>query len=129
MSEETIADVKKPESKEIELLNGKVARVGQFTFEMIFWIEEQFGSFEDFSKEMDFGSGKVPKLTTLINIVFQLLENKADFNDDVREFVKHVPISKGAELMPLIINAIHSGMPLAAAVESKGESSGEPQAG
>lgn len=79
--------------KEIEILGNKKAVFGEITLDVIAWIEDNHGDFENFQKTIIAGK----KISGMIEFMYQILVNKEDFKD-LKDFRCNFPVSKIEEL-------------------------------
>jgi len=111
MENENLKDLKKLEVTEIELKKGKKAIVGGLTFDVIIWVEEKYGDVDKFIRIFQgIQENKIPPIKDLIEILYQILENKDDFKD-YRDFARYVDIRMGIDIFNLILESINHSIP------------------
>lgn len=107
-----LADVLTPEPLEIPLLRGKTAKVGPLTLEVLCWIEENHGSFEEFQEK--YLKVNKPNITAVTDLVYQLIENKDEIGT-VKDFRALCPADSIALLGTAVGKALKASMPSEAA--------------
>lgn len=111
-----LADLKYPDAIEFPLLHDHKAVIGPITFSAIEQIEEKFGSMMQMKEKI---SGGEVKQSDLFSLVFLLLENQDEFNDDVKEFGKHVPVSAAEPMMQVVFHFMVESMPKGAPADEE----------
>jgi len=97
-----------PQGHVVPLLKGKRAVIAVITLETILWIEREHGSFDAFQNKMR----TTEKLGEMVALIFQLLENKADFAD-FNDFARHVTVPAFLKLKDAYAAALQGSMPVA----------------
>ena len=108
---EKLADIRRPEFKEIALLGDRRALVGPFTFEVIYWIEEKYGDFAAFQKIISTKTLADWKLTEIIELLYQMLHNKNEF-DGPRDFARFVPFSRIDQVITVLAEQMSESHPV-----------------
>jgi uncharacterized protein YjfI (DUF2170 family) len=101
----SLSEMKQPEFKAIDLLNGKKAIVGPITLEVLCWVEEKFGDWEAFQEN----ALKKRKLAPIASFIFQMLQNKSDFTSET-EFLTSFPLTRINDLFDVLNSAVSSSM-------------------
>lgn len=114
-----ISEIAKPEIEEIKLLNGKVARIGPLSLEILCWIEEKFGDWASFSEEMKKG-----KITAISDFMFRLIENQNDF-EDIKDFRRSFPVDKITKITEMIYKLSGKSLPIPSEGDSEGTAEGK----
>lgn len=104
---ESLSDLKTPSPIEVPLLRGKKAVVGAFNMEVLCWVEEKYGSWEDFQAQ-HLGA-KTSNMRAISEFLFQLLENQDDFAD-LTEFRRCFDLGAIGALLEAMNSQIHKAM-------------------
>lgn len=117
-----IKDMKPPEPVEVPLKNDKKAVIGEISLETLCWVEEKHGGWEEFTKKA-FSEDGPENFVDITEFLFELVENKDEFNGDLKEFRKAVGVSSFNLLKDAMFAVMEGSMPEA---QSEG---GDPQGG
>jgi hypothetical protein len=106
---EKISDIKAPENVTIELLAGKKAVVGPVTLDLICWVEDKYGDWQQFQDNV-LKTGT--KIRPLAEFLFRMLQNQTDFVDET-DFLRTFPVEKINEIAGAITGQMMKSMPTA----------------